>query len=48
MLNDAKMRFFGFNDINMRYLEKVSLVSCIELYHLVHLDIPDLEQRNFE
>jgi hypothetical protein len=42
------MRFFGFNDIKMRYLEKVSLVICIELYHLVHLNIPDLERRYFE
>jgi hypothetical protein len=48
VLNDAKTRFLGFNDINMRYLKKVSLVICIELYHLIHLDIPDLERRNFE
>jgi hypothetical protein len=43
-----KWYFFGFNDIKMRYLEKVSLVICIELYHLVHLNIPNLERRNFE
>ncbi len=32
----------------MRYFKKVSLVICIKLYCLIHLDIPDLEWRNFE
>jgi hypothetical protein len=48
MLNDAKKRFFFFNNIKIRYLKKVSLVICIELYCLVHLDFSDLKWRNFE
>ncbi len=48
MLNDAVMIFFCFNNIKMRYLKKVPLVICIELYHLINLNFPDLEWRNFE
>ncbi len=48
MLNDAKARFFSFQVIKMRYLKKVLLVICIELYCLIHLNIPNLKWRNFE
>ncbi len=36
------------NDIILRCLEKVFMGICIELYQLVYLDIPDLEQRIFQ
>jgi len=42
------MRFICFNNIEMIYLKKASLVICIKLYHLVHLNMPNLEQKNFE
>jgi hypothetical protein len=32
----------------LRFLEKVSLGICIELYQLIYLNIPDLEQRIFQ
>jgi hypothetical protein len=32
----------------MRYLKKVPLEICIKLYWLVYIDLPDLEQSNFQ